>query len=125
MKKLCMAPLLLLLAGCQHKPQYENNFRNNFRERYIYNDHILIAARDIPAGTVLQGSDFTLRRGTTLESDDVACLSEPYDVIGWKTLRPLTKGEILHASNIKRPNPPYLCKNVADGGDGYRQTGPS
>ena len=114
MTKLCMVPLLLL-ASCKPKPQYENNFRES------YNDHILIAARDIPARTVLKGSDFTFHHGSTPYSDDVACLSQPIDVIGWKTLRPVAKGEIIHASNIERLNPPYLCKDVADGWSGYMQ----
>jgi flagella basal body P-ring formation protein FlgA len=115
MKKLCMVPLLLLLTSCHSKQQYQNSFNER------YNDHILIAVRDIPAGTVLQPSDLTLTHGPTIYSDDVACLSEPVDVIGQKTLRPLAKGETLHASNIERLDPPYLCRDVADGWDGYRQ----
>jgi hypothetical protein len=116
MKKLCMLPLLLLLTGCQPKPQYKNNFNEH------YNTHNLIAVRDLPAGAVLQASDLVLDYGSTPYSDDVACLSEPSDVIGQKTLRPLAKGEILHASNIERLNPPYLCQNVSDGWSGYLQT---
>ena len=105
-----MAPLFVLLTSCHH---YVSKH---------YNGHIVIAVRDIPAGTVLQGADLTFDHGTTLYSDDVACLSLPSDVIGQKTLRPLAKGEILHASNIERLNPPYLCENVADGWSGYMQS---
>ena len=103
-----------------YKQDPSRYYNNPFTEGY--NDHILIAVRDLPAGTVLQVSDLTFDHGSTIYSDDVACLSQPSDVIGQKTLRPLAKGEILHASNIERLKTPYPCANVADGWDGYIQT---
>ena len=109
MKTLCMAPLLLLLAGCHLNDHYNGN--------------MLIAVRDIPAGTVLQRSDLRLDHGwTLLHSEDTSCLSDPVNVLGHKTLHPLAKGQTLHASNIEGLNQlPYPCpERVADGWDGYK-----
>ena len=104
-----MVPLLLLLAGCRFNDHYNGN--------------ILIAVRDIPAGTVLQHSDLRLDHGwTLLHSEDTSCLSDPLRVLGHKTLHTLAKGETLHASNIEGLNQlSYPCpERVADGWDGYK-----
>jgi flagella basal body P-ring formation protein FlgA len=122
MKKLCMVPLLLLLTGCRQGAQEIARHHNN---------HMLIAVRDIPAGTVLQHSDLKLDHGWTLHGEDSDCLSDPENVLGHKTLRPLVKGETVHVTDIEGiegwavsnhiPNP--CPERVADGWDGYRQTG--
>lgn len=103
MKKLCVLPLLLLLTGC------------HFNDHY--NDHILIAVRDIPVGTVLQRSDFTLDHAWTLNGEG-GCLSLPSHVIGDRTLRPLVKGKAIHPSDVEG-GPDSCPENVADGWSGW------
>ena len=119
MKKLCMAPLFLLLTGCH---RYVGNLVSKH-----YNGHILIAMRDIPVGTALQPSDFRLDHGWTLY-DESACLSLPSHVLGHKTLRPVVKGETIRVIDIEgiegsavlngSPNP--CPENVADGWSAWR-----
>ena len=100
--------LLLLLTGCS-------------------NDHILIAVRDIPAGTVLQPSDFRLDHGWTLH-EERACLSTPSHVLGHKTLRLVLKGETIRVTDIEgdegsavlRGDPNPCPENAADGWTGFR-----
>jgi hypothetical protein len=116
MKTLCMVPLLLLLIGCHH------DVSNSVSERKYYNDHILIALRDIPVGTALNTPDFRLGYGWT-SYDEGACLSLPDKVLGHKTLRPVAKGETIRVIDIEGtegwkvllhiPNP--CPENVADG----------
>jgi len=103
-----MAPVFLLLTGC-----HVNNH---------YNGHILIALRNIPAGTVLQPADFRLDHGWTLY-DEGACLSLPSHVLGHKTLRAVLKDETIRVIDIEgtegsavldgTPNP--CPEKVADG----------
>jgi hypothetical protein len=61
METLRMVPPLLLLTSCRLIDHY--------------NDHIIIAVRDIPTGTVLQRSDFNLDHGWRLHEEG-ACLFE-------------------------------------------------
>jgi hypothetical protein len=103
---LCMAPLFVLLTSCHH---YVSKH---------YNGHIVIAVRDIPAGTVLQPADFRLDHGWTLY-DEGACLSLPSHVLGHKTLRPVVKDETIHASDIEGASARCI-ENVADGWSGWQ-----
>ena len=93
MKKLCMVPLLLLLTGCHH------DAGNLVSKRKYYNDHILIALRDIPVATALNAPDFKLGYGST-PYDEGACLSLPSQVLGHRTLRPIVKGETIRVIDI-------------------------
>ena len=109
MKTLYMAPLFLLLTSCH------------------YSDHIVIAARDIPVGTVLQRSDLRLDHGWRLE-DDGACMDLPSNVVGHKTLRPLVKGDTIRVIDIDGPQgsavlnhtPDPCLDSVADGWGDHR-----
>jgi hypothetical protein len=116
MEKLCMVSLLVLLAW------WPFHYVRKVSERKYYNDHILIALRDIPVGTALNAPDFNLAHGLT-PYDEGACLSVPDFVLGHKTLRPVAKGEIIRVVDIVGdegwkvllhiPNP--CPENVADG----------
>ena len=109
-----MVFLLVLLAGWP--------FHYARKVSKHYNGHILIALRDIPAGTVLQPPDFRLDHEWTLYDED-ACLSLPTKVLGHKTLRPVVKGETIRVIDIEGtegwkvshdiPNP--CPEGVADG----------
>jgi flagella basal body P-ring formation protein FlgA len=102
-----MVPLLLLLTGC-HVTEIVSNH---------HSDHILIAVRDIPAGTVLQRSDLKLDYGWTLHGEGT-CLSLPSHVIGHKTLHPLVKGKVIRPADIEGGL--NSCpENVADGWSSY------
>ena len=91
------------------------------------NDHILIAVRDIPAGTVLQRSDFRLDHGVTL-NDDGFCLSTPDHVLGHKTLRLVLKDETIRVTDIEgdegsavlRGDPNPCPERVSDGWMGWQ-----
>ena len=108
MKKLCVAPLFVLLTSC-HLGGYLAGH---------YNDHIIIAARDIPAGAVLKRSDFKLDHGWRL-NEEGACLASAYRVIGHKTLRPLVKGKTIHPSDIEG-GLESCGENVTDGWSGWQ-----
>lgn len=112
LKNLYMASLFLLLTSCNDNERNERCNDNELASCH-YNGHILIAVRDIPAGTRLQLSDFCLDHGWTLH-DEVACLSLPSHVIDRKTLRPVVKGKVIRPSDIQGglKSCPY---NAADG----------
>jgi len=109
-----MASLFLLLASC------------HYEDHIVYNDHIVVAVRDIPVGTKLQRSDLRRDHGPILQEEG-ACLSYPSDVLGHKTLRPLAKGQAIHASDIEGAEgsgvpskTPHPCPdNIADGWNGW------
>jgi len=89
MKQLCLLPVLLLLTSCHS---------------IAYNDHILIAVRDIPAGTVVQSSDFSVDHGWSLHRDDLFLI--PADALPsyefhFKTLKALRAGQPLHWENVE------------------------
>jgi hypothetical protein len=87
MKTICMLVLLIPLSGCYY-----------INQKLFPDDYIITADRDIPAGTVLQASDVRLNAcGEGFSRDD---LLVPARVIGHKTLRPLTKGGVIHRSDI-------------------------
>jgi len=95
-KTLYMAPLLLLLTSCYH-----------------YNEHIIIAARDLPVGTVLQLSDLRRDHAWTIDEEG-ALMRFPYQIVGHKTLHPLAKGATLHRIDIEGTTGsgepiPYWC----------------
>jgi SAF domain len=110
-KPLSMMPLFLLLISCHHN------------DRMVANDHIIVAVRDIPAGTVLQRSDLKRDAGWVLNKEG-ACVSYPSDVLGHKTLRPLGKGQALNLKDIEGTDVssehPHFCPdNVEDGWNGW------
>jgi len=91
MKKLCLVPLLLLLAGCHS---------------IAYNEHILIAVHDIPAGTAVQRSDFTLDHGWTLHRDDIFLIpadAPPSYEFSYRTVKALRTGQPLHWEDVEHP----------------------
>jgi flagella basal body P-ring formation protein FlgA len=91
-----------------------------------HNDHILIAVRDMPAGAVLKRSDLTLEHGWVLFHGQDACLL-PEDVFGHATLRPLVKGDTVHAADIDgalKQLPGRCLEDVADGWSGWQRTSP-
>lgn len=109
-KKLYMVPLFLLLTGCRYNS-------SGYIYHHLHNDHILIAVHDIPVGTVLQRSDLTLDHGWALFPRGDVCLL-PSAVLSHKTLRPVVKGETVHASDIEgasNQTPSRCSENVADG----------
>ena len=104
METLRMVLMLVLLTSCRLIDHY--------------NDHIIIAVRDIPSGTVLQRSDFNLDHGWRLHEEG-ACLSSSSNVIGHKTLRPILKGKTIHPSDIEG-GLASCGENVADGWSGWQ-----
>jgi len=91
MKRLRFAwlPLLLFLTSCHS---------------ITYNDQILVAVHDIPAGTVVQSSDFTLDHGWTLHRDDILLIpadAGPSYEFHFKTIRAVRAGQPLHWSNVE------------------------
>lgn len=88
-----MVSLLVLLAW------WPFHYVRKVSERKYYNDHILIALRDIPVGTALNAPDFDLYYGWT-PYDEGACLTLPSQVLGHRTLRPFVKGETIRVIDI-------------------------
>ena len=89
MKRLCLLPLLLLMASCQS---------------ITYNKHILVALHDIPAGTVVHRSDFSVAHGLTLHHDDVYLNTEdapPSYEFSFKTVKALRTGQTLHWEDVE------------------------
>lgn len=112
-------PLLLLVMSChQH---YSGQFYKNH-----HNDHILIALRDLPMGTVLARSDLTLKRGWIMFHGEDSCLL-PEDVLGHKVMRSLVTGDTVHVPDIEGVSnkiPDRCLENVADGWSGWQRTIP-
>ncbi len=63
---------------------------------------VLVPTHDIARGTVIADGDLTIKSVPTLRLND-GVIREPSDAVGRETKRALRAGEVLRASDLKRP----------------------